>query len=370
MSSLEAFAIGKLAGLEAGGVRRRLVVTGREEPPWVVRDGRRLLSMSCNDVLGLSRHPAVVRAAVEATQRWGTGAGASRLVTGNHPEVVALEEALARWEGTEAACVFGSGYLANLGVVPSLVGRYDLVVADALSHACLWSGAALSGARVVRFAHNDLGALRGVLAAERGRFERCLVLTETVFSMDGDRAPLMGMADLAAEYDAWLLADGAHGLGLAIEGVERVPLRVGTLSKALGSYGGFLCASASVVALMHSRARPLVYSTGLPPGVAAAARAALGVIAAEPELRERPWRLARLFTSLTGRAEAASHIVPVVVGSAEAALTAQARLEEHGFLAAAIRPPTVPDGTSRLRLSFPAAMAEAEVARLAELLPC
>ena len=369
MSSLEAFAVGKLDGLEVLRLRRRLVETQREEPPFVVRGGRRLISLSCNDVLGLSRHPAVVRAAVEATQRWGTGAGASRLVTGNHPELVGLEEALARWEGTEAALVFGSGYLANLGVVPALVGTDDLVLADALSHACLMAGAALSGARVVRFAHNDAGALRRLLAGERGRHPRCLVLTETVFSMDGDRAPLVEMAGLAEGYDAWLLADGAHGVGLAIEGVERVPLRVGTLSKALGGFGGFLCASAAVVALMQSRARSFVYSTGLPPAAAAAARAAIGVIALDEELRTRPWRLARLFTSLTGRPAAESHIVPLLMGTPEAALAAQARLEEHGFLAAAIRPPTVPEGTSRLRLSFPAAMAEADVERLAELLP-
>lgn len=367
---MDDFAAGKLAGLEAGQLRRRLTVTARGEHPWVERGGRRLLSLSCNDVLSLSRHPEVIEAAVEATRRWGTSAGASRLVTGNHPELALLEEALAGFKGTESACVFGSGYLANLGVIPALVGPRDLVLADELSHACLLSGAVLSGARTVRFAHNDAEALEGLLRRERGAHPRCMVLTETVFSMDGDRAPLRRLAGIAAAHDAWLLADDAHGIGLTIDGLDEVPLQIGTLSKAVGSYGGYLCASRTVVELMHSRARPFVYSTGLPPGVVAASRAALGIITRDPELAGRPMALARRFTAASGRAEAASHIVPLLLGDAGAALAAQARLEAEGFLAGAIRPPTVPEGTSRLRLSFSAATPEAEVDRLAGLLRC
>jgi 8-amino-7-oxononanoate synthase len=370
MLSLNGFASGKLAALDSASLRRTLAVTAREDGPWVVRDGRRLLSLSCNDTLGLSRHPAVIEAAVDATRRWGAGAGASRLVTGNHPELVALEAALARHKGTEAACVFGSGYLANLGVIPALAGPDDLILADSLAHACLLSGAALSGARTLRFPHNDLDALRTLLAAHRAAHPRCLILTETVFSMDGDRAPLPALTRLAQTHDAWLLADDAHGLGLDIEGEAEVPLRIGTLSKAAGAYGGTLAASRPVIELMHSRARPFVYSTGLPPATAAAARTALAIIASDPELRARPLALARRFTSLTGRPEAQSHIVPILLGSAEAALAAAARLETHGILAAAIRPPTVPEGTARLRLSFSAGLTDADIDRLADLLPC
>ena len=370
MESLDRFADAKLDQLAASLLRRRLAVSAREDPPWVERDGRRLLSLSCNDTLGLSHHPAVIAAAVKATRRWGTGAGASRLVTGNHPELVRLEEALARSKGAEAACVFGSGYLANLGVIPALVGPGDLVLADALSHACLLSGAALSRARTLRFAHNDVGALASLLRSERASHPRCLILTETVFSMDGDRAPLPAIADLSAAHDTWLLADDAHGIGLVIEGIERVPLLIGTLSKAVGGYGGVLYASRAVVDLMHSRSRPFVYSTGLPPAAAAAARSALAIIDAEPSLCARPMALARRFTSRSGRPDAQSHIVPVVLGSPDAALAAQARLEAHGYLVTAIRPPTVPDGTARLRLSFSASIPEPAVDHLADLLPC
>ena len=370
MNSLDGFAAAKLEALDASHLRRRLVPSARLEPPWVERDGKRLLSLSCNDVYGLSHHPAVIAAAIEATRRWGTGSGASRLVTGNNPELVALEDALARFKTTEAACVFGSGYLANLGVIPALAGPDDLILADALSHACLLSGAKLSGARTLRFAHNDAGALAALLRRERAAHRRCMVLTETVFSMDGDRAPLRRLSALAAEYDCWLLADDAHGIGLDIDGAADVPLQIGTLSKAIGGYGGFLCASRLVVDLMHSRARPFVYSTGLPPAAAAAARAALAIMEAEPTLRSRPWQLARRFTARAGRPDAQSHIVPIVLGSADAALAAQATLEALGFLATAIRPPTVPDGTARLRLSFSASIPEAEIDRLAEHLRC
>ncbi len=375
-ATLDQFATAKLEALDAEQLRRRLRVVSRDAVPSVDVGGRRLVSLSCNDVLGLSRHPRVVEAAIAATRRWGTGSGASRLVTGNTPPVAALEEALAAFKGTEAACVFGSGYLANLGVIPALAGRGDLIVLDALAHACLHAGARLSGAAVRLFPHNDVAALGALLAAERPGTRHCLVVTETVFSMDGDRAPLASLADVAERHDCWLAADDAHGLGVLGEGRggaheagvgARIPLQLGTLSKALGGYGGYLCASRAVVELMHSRARPFIYSTGLPPAQAAAAHAALDVLAADPALAARPLALARRFTASAGLPLAASHIVPVIMGDAARALAAGAALEAEGFLAVAIRPPTVPAGTARLRLSFPAALGEDEVDRLAAL---
>ncbi len=375
-SSLDRFATAKLEALDAAHLRRRLRVVSREQAPAVEIGGRRLVSLSCNDVLGLSHHPRVVEAAIRATRRWGTGSGASRLVTGNTPPVVALETALAAFKGTEAACVFGSGYLANLGVIPALAGQGDLVLLDALSHACLHAGARLSGADIVLFPHNDVSALGALLAAERPGRRHCLIVTETVFSMDGDRAPLAALAQLAERHDAWLAADDAHGLGVLGGGrggaheagvASLVPLQLGTLSKALGGYGGYLCASRNVVELMHSRARSFVYSTGLPPAQAAAAHAAIEVLASAPDLAARPLALARRFTAAAGLPEAASHIVPVIMGEAARALAAQSALEAEGFLAVAIRPPTVPAGTARLRLSFPASLSESEVDRLADL---
>ncbi len=375
-ASLDAFAASKLAALDAEQLRRRLRVTSRDEVPRVLVGGRRLVSLSCNDVLGLSRHPRVVEAAIAATRRWGTGAGGSRLVTGNTPPVVALESALAAFKGTEAACVFGSGYLANLGVIPALVGRGDLLVLDALSHACLHAGARLSGARVLLFPHNDTAALDALLADARPGTRHCLVVTETVFSMDGDRAPLAALAAIADRHDGWLATDDAHGIGVLGEGrggvheaglSGRIPLQLGTLSKALGGYGGYLCASRAVVELMHSRARSFVYSTGLPPAQAAAAHAALAVLGEDPALAARPLALARRFTARAGLPRAESHIVPVILGDAARALAAQAALEAEGFLAAAIRPPTVPAGTARLRLAFPAGLREDEVDHVATL---
>ncbi len=367
MHSLDRFASDKLDALDRVALRRRLVETTRDAAPWVFRDGRRLLSFSCNDYLGLSVDPRVKAAAIEATQRHGTGAGASRLVTGNHGGYLALEERLATMKGTQAACVFGSGYLVNIGVVAALVGPDDLILLDELSHACLFAGARLSRSTAMTFRHNDADDAAALLAAHRARFPRALLLTETVFSMDGDRAPIAALADLCERHDAWLLTDDAHGLGTVPHAPDDgcVPLQIGTLSKAVGGYGGYLCASQPVVDFVKTRARSLIYSTGLPPGTVAAALAALEIIADDPLLAAEPLRKARLFTRALGLQPAQSPIVPLLLGTAEAALRASAALMEEGFLVAAIRPPTVPAGTARLRFAFCAAHADADVERLA-----
>ena len=367
MTSLDHYARGKLDQLDALALRRTLRDTDRGDFPSVVRDGRRLLSFSCNDYLGLSRHPAVKAAAVAAIEAFGAGAGASRLVTGNHPLYAALEAELAATKGTRAACVFGSGYLANVGVIGALVGADDLIVVDDLAHACLNAGAQLSRAKVCRFRHNDAEQAGALLDTHRAAHRHALIVSETVFSMDGDRAPLGALAALAERYDAWLMTDDAHGTGFTDheDGAATVPLQVGTLSKALGSYGGYLCASAAVIDLVKTRARSLIYSTGLPPATVAAALAALRLLASEPELRTLPLAKARLFTSLLGLPEAASPIVPLIVGPPEASLRMSAALEADGFLVTAIRPPTVPAGTARLRFAFSAAHRDTDVERLA-----
>ena len=374
MRSLDAFAEDKLAALDARSLRRRLKPTRRHDGALVERDGRRLISFSCNDYLGLSHHPAVRAAAAEAALNYGAGAAASRLVTGDHPLLADLERRLARLKGTEAACVFGSGYLANTGVIPTLVGPGDAIFVDALAHACIWAGAQLSGAKVVRFAHNDVSDLVRLLEADRPLARRALVATDGVFSMDGDTAPLDALSDLCARHDAWLLSDDAHGVGVLAEGRGSgalfpdadIPLQMGTLSKALGSYGGYVCGSQAVIDLLKTRARTLVYATGLPPASAAAALAALDIIEAEPALTAQPLAKARLFTRRLGLPDAESPIVPVVLGAAEASLAASAALEARGFLVVAIRPPTVPEGTARLRVAFSADHDDADVIRLAD----
>jgi 8-amino-7-oxononanoate synthase len=366
MHSLDAFASEKLDRLERENLRRVIVPSVREEGIWVRRGGRRLLSFSCNDYLNLTQHPRVKAAAIAAIEQYGTGAGASRLVTGDHPLYAVLEERLARLKGSDAACVFGSGYLANAGIVPALVGKDDAVLIDALAHSCLWAGALLSGAAVLSFRHNDLGHLEDLLAAERGRFRHVLLATDHVFSMDGDRAPLDALAALAGRFDAWLMADDAHGLGVVAGAKAPVPLQMGTLSKAVGGYGGYLCASRPVIDLVKTRARTLVYSTGLPPATVAAAIAALAIIEESPALVAQPLANARLFTARLGLAPAESAIVPILLGAPETALAASGTLAEEGFLVTAIRPPTVPDGTARLRLAFTAGHPEEEILRLAD----
>jgi 8-amino-7-oxononanoate synthase len=375
MSSLDDFATAKLAGLEREHLRRALVTSARRDVV-VERDGRRLVSFSCNDYLGLSHHPALKDAARDAIAQYGVGAGASRLVTGNHPLYEALEARLARLKGTTASCVFGSGYLANTGIIPALVGRGDLVLIDELAHACLWAGARLSGATVVPFAHNNLDDLRALLRERSTGHGHTLILTDGVFSMDGDLAPLAALGRLAREYQAWLMADDAHGIGVIGQGrgstfaggtAADVPLQMGTLSKAVGAYGGYLCASAPVIELMKNRARTLIYSTALPPATVAAAIAALDLIAADPALAAVPLAKARAFTARAGLRPAASQIVPLIVGAPNAALAAARFLEAEGFLVVPIRPPTVPPGTARLRFAFTARHDDADIARLADL---
>jgi 8-amino-7-oxononanoate synthase len=376
MLSLDAFAKTKLDELARRNLQRSLAQTYREDGIWVERDGRRLLSFACNDYLNLTQHPAVKQAAIKALEKYGAGSGASRFITGNHPLYAALEAKLASLKGTEAAVVFGSGYLANTGIIPALIGRDGVVLVDELSHACIHAGAQLSRGRVLAFRHNDVDHARELLSACRSQYERALLVTEGVFSMDGDTAPLADLLALADEYDAWLMSDDAHGLGVlgggrgsSFIGNVRVPvpLQMGTLSKAVGAYGGYLCASAAVIELMRNRARTLIYSTGLPPAIVAAAIAALEVIERDPGYAGLPLQKAKAFTRAAGLPEAQSPIVPIIIGDEERTLAASRLLADDGFLVAAIRPPTVSHGTARLRLTFTAQHPDDAIARLAAL---
>lgn len=360
MRSLDDAARQKLDILAERRLRRTLRTTHRLPAGRVEQDGRLLLDFCSNDLLSLSHDPAVIRAAVEATHTFGTGAGASRLVTGNHPLLVRLEAALARHHDTEDALVFGSGYLMNAGVVPALIGPDDLVLIDQLAHACLYAGAQLSRATVVRFRHNDVQHVISELQARRSDHARCMVLTDTLFSMDGDAAPLHALHTACQSHDAWLLTDDAHGLGIAHLD-NPAPLKGGTLSKALAAYGGYVCGSRVVLDLLRTRARTLIYSTGLPPAVAATALAALDRIEADAAWCARPRQLARRFAVALDLPEPAGGIVPLIVGAPARALAMSHDLHEQGFLVTAIRPPTVPSGTARLRFTFQAAHTEAQV---------
>ncbi|MFZ0984211.1 MAG: 8-amino-7-oxononanoate synthase [Pseudolabrys sp.] len=376
MHSLDAFAQDKLDDLKRRHLYRALNETVREDGIWIERNGRKLLSFSCNDYLNLTQHPAVKQAAISAIEEYGAGSGASRLVTGNHPLYAKLESRLARFKRAEAACVFGSGYLANAGIIPVLVGRNGLVVVDELSHACIYAGTHLSRGTVITFRHNDVTHARELLATHRGSYNHAMIVTDGVFSMDGDLAPLPELVALAENYDTWVMSDDAHGLGVVGGGRGSsfvgnsgipVPVQMGTLSKAIGSYGGYLCASAPVIELMRNRARTLIYSTGLPPACVGAAIAALDLIEREPSYAAEPVRKAKAFTQRAGLPDAQSPIVPIVIGDEEIALGKSRLLEDEGFLAVAIRPPTVKPGTARLRLTFTAQHPDDQVERLADI---
>jgi 8-amino-7-oxononanoate synthase len=375
-TSLDQFAAEKVAAFAAQDLRRSLVATDRSGGMWIDREGTRLLSFSCNDYLNLTQHPDIKEAAIAALRKYGTGAGASRLVTGNHPLYRQLEDRLARFLGTEAAAVFGSGYLANSGIVPTLAGPEDLILLDELAHGCLWAGAQLARSTALPFRHNDVAHAEALLGQHRAKHRHALVLTDAVFSQDGDMAPLADLLDLAGRFDAWLMSDDAHGIGVVgggrggtfVTGKDvPVPLKMGTLGKAVGSYGGFLCSSRLVVDLIRNRARTLGHTTGLPPATVAAADAAIALIERDPGLTARPLANARIFTRRLAMPDPVTPIVPLIIGAGDAAMQASRLLEKEGFFIPAIRPPAVPRGTSRLRIIFTAGHPVAEIERLADV---
>ncbi|MDA7978403.1 MAG: 8-amino-7-oxononanoate synthase [Pirellulales bacterium] len=366
MPELDAVLQARLIQLERRQRHRQPISGQRFDGVYVKRDGKSLVSFSCNDYLGLAQHPEVTAAAHDALDRYGSGAGASRLVTGNHPLYERLESELAQLKGAEDACVFGSGYLANLGVISALVGPNDLILADKYIHACMLDGAKLSQATLKRFAHNNIEHCRRLLTKYRPTCENCLILTETVFSMDGDRAQLDQLSELAGDNDAWLMTDDAHGLAIVTSAPTDVMM--GTLSKAAGSYGGYVAGTRQLVDFVKGTARSLIYSTALPPATIAASIAAIKVMQREPQRGERALALAKLFSSRLELRSAESAIVPVIVRDEKRALDLSAMLEANGYLVTAIRPPTVPESTSRLRFTFSMLHDETDVQSVADLL--
>lgn len=359
MPALDDILTQRLHALAEKHVRRTLTPTQSDGGMWIERDGKKLINFSGNDYLGLSVHPDVVVAAQGALTTDGAGAGASRLVTGNHPYYASLERRLAAMKGTQAALVIGSGYLANVGVIAALMSKDDLIVADKWVHACMLDGARLSGAKLMRFAHNDVADAQRILENHRGAYRHCMVMTETVFSMDGDVAPLGALIELAQQHDAWFYTDDAHGLGLPLDGVKvqgdtSHHIQVGTLSKAAGAYGGYVSGSQVMCNYLVSSARSFIFSTALPPAVVASADKALEMMTRDTQLGATVLERARQFTRRLGRADAQSAIVPLIIGDADAAVKLSAQLADEGFFVSAIRPPTVPQGTARLRVTFSA----------------
>jgi 8-amino-7-oxononanoate synthase len=363
--------------------RRRTTIDGFVEPGnrlVTTVDGRTLVDFSSNDYLGLAHHPAVAAAMSECASRSGAGSGASHLVTGHGFEHGRLEEELAAFTGRERALLFSTGYMANVGVIAALADRGETVLLDRLSHASIIDGALLSGARFKRYAHADAGAAERMLAESPD--ESVLLATDGVFSMDGNIAPLARLAKAAKTHDAWLVVDDAHGIGvLGKDGrgsteelsPEDVPVLVGTLGKALGSFGAFVAGSRDLIEFLIQKARSYIYTTALPQPVAAATRKALEVAQREPWRRERVLALTARFRKGARAAQlrlldSNTPIQPVVLGSADAALRTQAELLEAGFRVVAIRAPTVPKGSERLRVTLSAAHTEEQVDALVEKL--
>ena len=374
LKTLEQLADNKLRELGALELKRELRITERKMFARTLQEGKRLVSFSCNDYLGLSTHKEVIEASVKATRQYGTGAGASRLITGNHPLFQILEKRLARLKGAEDSVVFGSGYLAGIGVIPTLIGPDDLILIDELSHSCLKTGAKLTGSQILNFKHNNVLHAEELLRNYRKKHRYCLLITEGVFSMEGDLAPLSEFSKLATQFNTWLMSDDAHGLGVLGHGRGSgftqkspitIPLQMGTLSKAVGAYGGFICASHQVTNLIRNRARTFVYTTGLPAGTVAAAIKALEIIERDPILIALPMKRAQLFTDELGLPQAESAIVPIILHTPEKALMASQSLGEKGFLVTAIRPPSVPRGTARLRCTFSATHSKEDVLEFA-----
>ncbi len=371
----------RLDDLRERGLHRRMRLVSGPQGPRVLLDGKPVLLLCSNNYLGLADHPRVREAAADAAMRWGVGAGASRLVSGNMTVHRRLESELADFKRRQACLLFGSGYLANAGIVAALAREGDVVLSDALNHASIVDGCRLAKARTFVYDHCDLDHLEHGLREAAGRAS--LIVTDGVFSMDGDIAPLPEIVELARRYDARVMVDEAHGTGalgpggrgaVAAAGLDdEVDVVVGTLGKALGSYGAYACCDADMAEYLVNCARTLIFSTALPPPAVAGALAALDILRSQPERVDKLQRGARVLRQALADegvsfGDSETQIVPLVVGDAAAAMSACERALARGVFAQAIRPPTVPEGTSRLRLAVMASHTAAELRQAAKVL--
>ncbi|MDD3582023.1 MAG: 8-amino-7-oxononanoate synthase [Desulfobacca sp.] len=348
-------------------MRRQLQVIDQVLPGgWVQVGDRRLLNLSSNDYLGLALDERLIRAAQQAAGRWGTGSTASRLIVGNYALHAEVEAQVAALKGTDRAALFNTGYMANLGIIAALMGRGDVILSDRLNHASIIDGIRLSGATFYRYPHRDLNRLEDLLIKTAG-VKRRLIVTDTVFSVDGDLAPLRELVALKNRYGGWLMVDEAHATGIwgatgaglaeALKVADAIEIHMGTFSKALGSFGAYVAGQAPLIEYLYNRARSFIYSTALPPPVLGAIQAALVIVAQEPERRQRLLSQAAGFRSKLEAAgfdtlNSETQIVPVLVGDNQRALEFAERLRQAGIMAVAIRPPTVPPGGARIRFSL------------------
>jgi 8-amino-7-oxononanoate synthase len=355
----------ELQAIKNASLYRRLRRVENEQGPTLVIDGREVINFSSNNYLGIANHPALAEAAKAAIDRYGCGSGASRLISGNMTLHEELEQRLAKFKGTEAALVFNSGFQANTGILSTLAREGDVIFSDALNHASIIDGCRLSRAKTVVYGHCDLSQLEAALRQAAGARRR-LIVTETIFSMDGDQAPLSGIVELAETYDAMVMVDEAHATGVfgnngaglvqKLQLGERVLAQMGTLGKALGGFGAYVAGSGALRELLINRCRSFIFTTSLPPAIMAMALAAIDLVEREPERREVLWNNCRLLAAGLKKigfslAEVQSPILPLIIGDADDCMRFSEQLLARGVFAQGIRPPTVPPGTSRLRIT-------------------
>lgn len=351
----------ELADIRNKGLYRRLNTIERAQTPRIIKDGRELILLSSNNYLGLTDHPKVKKAAIDAIAEYGTGAGGSRLTSGNTYLHERLEEKIARFKGTEAAIVFSTGYMANIGTIASMMDKGDLILSDELNHASIIDGCRLSHAEVKVYPHRDASCMEKML--QSSRHQKKLIITDGIFSMDGDIAPLPEIVEIAEKHDARVMVDDAHAtgvLGKHYSGTAdhfnlRVDINMGTLSKALGSTGGYVAGSNELIEYLRNRARSFIFSTALPPPAVAAAGAAIDIIETENPAK-RLWDNVAFYRkgleNMGFSINSNTQIIPLIIGDSRKTLDAAAELERLGVYSLGIRPPTVPEGKGRIRTSL------------------
>jgi 8-amino-7-oxononanoate synthase len=375
-----------LKNLKEKNLYRSLVESDAVGEVVIQRGSKKFISFCCNDYLGLSQNSLVKKAAIAAIKKFGVGSRASRYVTGNNSLYTKLEKAVAKFKKCDDAIVFSSGYASAIGVIPALVGEGDLIVADKLIHSSLIDGSKLSGARLMRFLHNDVAHAKKILEENRGKFKKCLIITETVFSMDGDLGKVDELLELAEKFDAILISDDAHGLGpsttlrfaqgsnllgprakAARPSSRGLHLEMGTFSKAFGSLGGYIAGEKILIDYLRNFAKSAIYSTALPPAILAASIASLKIIS-QKKLGKKALENAEYFCKLMKLPKPQSAIVVIILGENKKVLDVAAKVRDKGFLISAIRPPTVESGKARLRITFSSAHKKSQIKKLAEII--
>jgi len=358
--------IKSLDNLKKNNSYRNLKISDRLPNNQVKRDNKYLVSFCCNDYLGLSHHSKIKKEAIKTIKEYGVGSTSSRYIVGNNSLYQRLEKNLAQYKNCEDAIVFSSGYLTAIGIIPALVDEGDLVLLDRLSHSCLIDGVKLSKARFIRFQHNSISHCKDILQHNRSKYKRCLIITETVFSMDGDLGNVKDLLDLAKQFDCLLISDDAHGLEFNNISDSRY-LQMGTLSKAFGAMGGYIAGEKFLIDYLRNFSKTAIYNTALPPSILASAIASLEIISSK-KLSKKVLANAKLFCKLLKLPDPQSAIVIIVIGDNKKVIDIANKIEKNGYLISAIRPPTVEKGKARLRITFSATHKKSDIKQLAKLL--